>query len=132
MSASVISDRAWPLRPARRAAAFRSELAGLLIATSVIALHVVDDNFLQSAPGTSASDHLASGLVPLALLVAVAAVYSRLRAGARDATAMTLGAVAITIGIPGAYYVLDARPLATITPGCSRSLPAPSSSQAAP
>ena len=27
-------------------------------------LHVVDDNFLQPNPGTSAADHLASGLVP--------------------------------------------------------------------
>ena len=34
----------------------------------VIALHVVDDSFLQPPPGTAARDHLLSGLVPLAVL----------------------------------------------------------------
>jgi hypothetical protein len=52
-------------------------------------------------------DHLASGLVPIAILVAVAAIYPRLRAGARAATAMTLGAIGITIGVTGAYYLVD-------------------------
>jgi hypothetical protein len=43
------------------------------LALGAIALHVVDDNFLQPEPGTSASDHLVSGLVPLVLLGWVAA-----------------------------------------------------------
>ena len=39
----------------------------------------LDDNFLQPQPGTSAGDHLASGLVPLAILARAALVYPRLR-----------------------------------------------------
>ena len=35
---------------------------------AVSALHVLDDNFLQPQPGTSAGDHLVSGLVPCAVL----------------------------------------------------------------
>ena len=34
-------------------------------AIAVLSLHVVDDSFLQPAGGTSASDHLVSGLAPL-------------------------------------------------------------------
>ena len=37
-----------------------------LVATGLVALHVADDSFLQPQPGTSAGDHLVSGLVPLA------------------------------------------------------------------
>jgi hypothetical protein len=48
---------------------------------AVIAVHVLDDNFLQPQPGTSAADHLVSGLVPFAVLLAVATVYPRLRPG---------------------------------------------------
>jgi uncharacterized protein len=87
---------------ARRARG-RDRLAS--IALGLIALHVADDNFIQPQPGTSARDHLASGLVPLSVLAAAAAVLPRLRAGARAATAMTLGAVGITFGAPGAYYL---------------------------
>jgi hypothetical protein len=50
-------------------------------ALAVVAFHVVDDSFLQPQPGTSAVDHLVGGLVPLALLVWVAAAYGRARAG---------------------------------------------------
>ena len=51
-------------------------------ATGVVALHVVDDNFLQPAAGTSALDHLASGLLPLAALALGGWSYPRVRAGA--------------------------------------------------
>src|SRR6266511_5320215 len=78
-----------------------------LSCSGAVVLHFADDTFLQPEPGTSAGDHLASGLIPIAILVAVAAIYPRLRAGARAATAMTLGAIGITVGVPGAYYLLD-------------------------
>ena len=52
-------------------------------ALAVVALHVADDNFLQPQPGTSAADHLVSGLVPLAVLALAAWAYPRLRAGFR-------------------------------------------------
>src|SRR5918995_7354837 len=51
-----------------------------LIGTGVIALHVVDDNFLQPQPDVSAGDHLVSGLVPLGLLTLANLLYPRLRA----------------------------------------------------
>jgi uncharacterized protein len=79
-------------------------LAGLGI--GVLALHIADDSFLQPEPGTSAGDHLASGLVPLAILAGVAFLYPRLRAGLRAATALTLGAIGIALGAPAAYYLL--------------------------
>ena len=67
-------------------------------ATAAIALHLLDDNFLQPEPGTSATGHLASGLVPLALLLAFMFGYARLRAGLRAALAITLGLFAIVAG----------------------------------
>jgi pimeloyl-ACP methyl ester carboxylesterase len=78
-----------------------------LLSTGAVGLHIADDNFLEPEPGTSAGDHLASGLVPLAVLAAVAAAYPRLRAGVRAVTAMTLGAIGITVGVPGVYFLLD-------------------------
>lgn len=90
----------------RVAAYARSESGVVVLALATVALHIVDDNFLQPAPGTSVGDHLASGLVPLAVLTIVAALYPRLRAGLRASLAMTLGAIGITFGVPGAYYVL--------------------------
>lgn len=74
---------------------------------AVLALHFVDANFLQPRPGTSAGDHLTSGLLPAAILVAAGVIYPRLRAGVRASIAMTFGALGIAIGFPGAYYLLD-------------------------
>ena len=89
-----------------RAAAFlRSEPGVVALALAAVALHVLDDNYLEPTPGTSAADHLASGLTPLAVLIIAAALYSRLRPGLRASLAMTLGAIAITFGVPGAYYL---------------------------
>jgi fermentation-respiration switch protein FrsA (DUF1100 family) len=79
----------------------------LVLAAGAIAVHIVDDNYMQLQPGTSAGDHLASGLVPIVVLTAVAALYPRLRAGFRASVAMTMGAIGIAFGVPGAYYLLD-------------------------
>ena len=91
-----------------RAADFvRTEHGVVTLALAAIGLHVVDDNYLQPAPGTSAGGHLASGLIPLAVLVGGGLVYPHLRAGLRAALAMTFGAIGVSIGMPGAYYLLD-------------------------
>src|SRR3954453_23581722 len=43
----------------------RCREAGLFVAAVVLIVgHVIDDSFIQPQPGTSASDHLVSGLVP--------------------------------------------------------------------
>ena len=70
----------------------------------VVGLHVVDDNFLQPQPGTSAGDHLVSGLVPLALVAGAALAYGRVRAGARAALALLLGYFGVLVGTEAAYY----------------------------
>ncbi len=58
------------------------------IALAVVAVHVIDDSFLQPQPGTSAADHLVSGLGMLAALALAAWAYPRLqRRPARGARA---------------------------------------------
>jgi uncharacterized protein len=111
-----LSDHAFPTPPIAERAAWRSKLSRLLafartergvvtLALGAIGLHVVDDNYLQPARGTSPLDHLASGLIPLAILAAVAAGYPLLRAGLRATTAMTFGALGVAVGVPGAYFL---------------------------
>jgi hypothetical protein len=92
---------------ARARTALRTEAGIVAAAFGVLALHVVDDNFLQPAADTSPADHLTSGLVPLAVLLALLAPYRRLRAGARAAVAMTVGAIGVSIGLPGLYHLRD-------------------------
>ena len=73
-------------------------------AVAVIALHVVDDNFLQPQPGTSAGDHLVSGVVPLVCLGLSAAVYGRVRPGLRAAIALMLGYFGVLAGTEAFHY----------------------------
>src|SRR5438046_3990710 len=95
----------------RRVAAARHETTVALAALAVIAVHLLDDNFVQPEPGTSAADHLVSGLVPLAALLAFATVYPRLRAGLRAAIAIPLGVLGIVAGVGEAgYYTLQVGP----------------------
>jgi fermentation-respiration switch protein FrsA (DUF1100 family) len=88
-----------------RAAAFaHSEYGAVLLAAGVIALHVVDDSFLQPNPGTSAGDHLVGGLVPLAGLGVAAAVYGRVRPGLRGTVALLLGFFGVLAGTEAVHY----------------------------
>ena len=84
------------------------ERAVVVVCLVVVAAHVLDDNFVQPEPGTAARDHLLSGLVPVLLLGAAATTYPHLRAGVRAVDAMTLGALAVVIGAPAAYYLRNA------------------------
>ena len=81
-----------------------------LIGLALIALHVIDDNYLQPQPGTSAGDHLLSGLVPLALIGLAAWAYPRLRGGRRGALALIFGVLGIAAGIEGFYYTREVGP----------------------
>jgi uncharacterized protein len=74
------------------------------VAVAVIALHVLDDSFVQPQPGTSAGDHLVSGLVPLTALALAAWAYPRLRAGAQGALALLLGPFGIVAGAEALHY----------------------------
>lgn len=93
--------RAHPLTITRR------EYRLFLLAIGLVAVPIVDDNFLHPSSGTSAGDHLLSGLVPLAVLGGLALLYPHLRAGVRAATSMTLGAIVCAVGFPGIYYIAD-------------------------
>jgi uncharacterized protein len=91
----------------RGARAGRHEYRLFLLALGLAAIPILDDNFVHTEPGTSAGDHLWSGLVPLAVLAAVAILYPHLRAGVRAATSITLGAIVFVVGVPGVYYLRD-------------------------
>jgi uncharacterized protein len=91
-------------RLADLASAVRRESRLFVLGVAVIALHVLDDSFLQPAPGTSAGDHLVSGLIPLAALALAACAYPRLRGGRRGALALVLGVFGIVAGVEAVHY----------------------------
>jgi uncharacterized protein len=99
-------------RPSLRALVERQglEYALFALAVAVIALHVVDDNFLQPQPGISATGHLLSGLVPLAVLGLAARAYPRLRGGRRGALALALGALGAAAGGEAIAYTTRVGP----------------------
>jgi dienelactone hydrolase len=80
------------------------------IGIALIAIHVLDDNYLQPQPGTSPGDHLISGLVPLALLGLAAWGYPSLRGGRRGAVALVFGVLGIAAGIEAYYYAREVGP----------------------
>ena len=90
--------------PGRIGAALRTEAGLARLALGIAALHVVDDNFLQPQPGTSAADHLVGGLVQAGLLVLFAWAYPRLRPGLRGALAIFVGLFIAIMGIGEAGY----------------------------
>ena len=86
-----MSAVAHPASETRVVAALASETGLARIALGVGALHVVDDNFLQPNPGTSARDHLWGGLVQVAVFVLFAWAYPRLLAGLRATLSIFFG-----------------------------------------
>ncbi|HEX7189666.1 MAG TPA: alpha/beta fold hydrolase [Actinomycetes bacterium] len=93
------------------AAALRTEVGLFRLAVAVLAVHVVDDSFVQPASGTTAAGHLVSGLLPLLLLVLAAWGYPRRRPGLRALVAIALGGIGLVAGASGAgYHALNAGP----------------------
>lgn len=91
---------------ARRPLAGRAEILLFRFAMLAAALWVLDDAFWHREPGTAVSDHLASGLVPVALAALLALAYPRLRAGTRALAALTAGPLMILAGVvDGARHV---------------------------
>ena len=88
---------------AGRRAAGRRETLVFRVAMAAVTLALIDDAFLHPEPGTSAGDHLASGLAPLAIAVALALAYPRLRSGARAVAALVCGALAVTAGMADGF-----------------------------
>jgi uncharacterized protein len=81
-----------------------------LASVALIALHVIDDSFLQPQPGTSAADHLVSGFVPLAAIALAVAAYPRLGGGGRAAISLVLGFFGIVVGIEAVHYTTKVGP----------------------
>jgi dienelactone hydrolase len=73
------------------------------LAMAAAALWVIDDRFWHREPGTSASDHLVSGLVPAALATLLALAYPRLRPGTRAVAALTAGPLMIVAGVADGF-----------------------------
>ena len=97
--------------PARSALARLATERNLALGSlGLVGLHVVDDNFLQPEPGMSPVDHLPGGLTQLALVVAAAWAYPRLRAGARAALALLFGFFGVLAGTESVYYTFADRP----------------------
>jgi alpha/beta superfamily hydrolase len=91
-------------RLADLASALRREFGLFVLGVAVIALHVLDDSFLQPSPGTTAGDHLVGGLVPLAVLALAGWAYPRLRGGRRGAMALAFGAFGAVAGAEAVHY----------------------------
>jgi hypothetical protein len=80
------------------------------VALAVIAVHILDDNYLQPQPGISPGDHVVSGLVPLTLLGLAAWAYPLLRGGRRGALALAFGVLGIAAGVEALYYTREVGP----------------------
>jgi hypothetical protein len=76
----------------------RIEWRLFLAATGLILIHIIDAEFVQPQPGTSAGDHLTAGLIPCAVALAVLATYRHLRPGLRAGTALVFGVLAVVAG----------------------------------
>jgi uncharacterized protein len=85
------------------------ELVWVRAALAVVALHVIDDAFLNPEPGTSAGDHLVSGLVPTALLALLAWGYPRCRPWWQSVLSISVVVLALVnaIGVSGRHVVID-------------------------
>jgi dienelactone hydrolase len=69
------------------------------VSLAAISIAVIDDAFLHPEQGTGASDHLAGGLVPLAVAALLTWIYPRLRAGARATASIACGVLAMAAGV---------------------------------
>ena len=98
-----LAGGAQPLSAGRRVvtllSAARPEILLAQLGLVLIAAHVIDDNFVQPQPGTSAGDHLVSGLVPTIALLLFAAFYGRMRTGLRATLAVVVGLFGVTSGV---------------------------------
>jgi alpha/beta superfamily hydrolase len=74
------------------------------VGVALTALHVVDDAFVQPQPGTGAQDHLARGLLPLAVAALSLWAFGRVRPGVRTALAFGWSFAALLSGVEALYY----------------------------
>ena len=97
-------------RPAGRDASTmpsKTTLRAFRLGIAIVALHVLDDSFVQPQPGTWAGDHLVSGLVTITALALAAWAFPRLRGGRRGALALVCGAFGIVAGVEAVRYTVN-------------------------
>jgi hypothetical protein len=89
-----------PVRPSphRLVSPVRNETWLTWFAFVLISLHIADEAFVQTEPGTRAGDHLISGTVPVLVLLVAGTFVPRLRAGAHSVAALLLGAFGVVAG----------------------------------
>src|SRR3954452_13320591 len=104
MTATLTPSEIPTAPPLMRRSGRSRETVLFLVAITLIALHVIDDNYLQLQPGSSPADHVVSGLIPLALLGLAGWAYPRLRGGRRGALALFVGPLGIAAGIEAFHY----------------------------
>ena len=80
------------------------------LAIAAIAVHVLDDSFVQPQPGTSATDHVLGGAVALAALAFAAWAHPRLRGGRRGALTLLFGVLGIVAGVEAVLYTTKVGP----------------------
>lgn len=68
-----------------------------LVAAGVLVVHVVDDSFVNPELGTSASDHVLSGIVLIGFIVLCAVIHPRLPAGGRAVLEILLGLLGLVM-----------------------------------
>lgn len=124
MTATLTRSATRTAPPLTRRGGRTRESLTFLAAIALIALHVIDDNYLQPQPGTSPGDHLVSGLVPLVLLGLAGWAYPRLRSRRRGALALFLGPLGIAAGIEAFHYTREVGPSGDDFTGLSASPPA--------
>jgi hypothetical protein len=97
----VIRERAGAPGIAREAVAWppRDSVAVFRTALAFVGVAVADDAFIHPEPGVVAGDHLASGLVPLAVTVLLILVAPRLSGLLRGWLAIFAGVLAIVGGV---------------------------------
>jgi uncharacterized protein len=97
MTATAATPRRSPHGSAGAEAGHR-ELLAFRVAMGLIVIGVADDAFVHREPGVAASQQLLSGLVPIAIAVALTFAYPRLRPGLRAIAALVCGTQAVTAG----------------------------------
>ena len=78
-------------------------IRALRIALVVIAIAILDGAFVHPSPGTEASDHLASGVVPASIALVLAALLPRLPPLVRGLVLLAAGALAVTAGVSAGF-----------------------------
>ena len=75
-----------------------------MLAGGIIAVHIVDDNYVQPEWGGIA-DHLASGLVPLVAVATLLLLRVRLRGGARAVATLLLGLLGLMVSSEALFHI---------------------------